>query len=114
MYHDLRNHENPGYGDTLPRYSENDPMRAHGTEFPDDQAHEREHLLSEEEGAFEGYTSQVKSSNGSNHLRALSEVELATSMKMGNDLEDNDDLPRGILRSSRSSIFRLITPMTGC
>lgn len=105
MHHDLRKFENPGYGDTLPRYSENDPTRSYGTKSPDDRAHERERLLSEEEGAFEGYTNQVKSSNGSNHLGALPEVELATSMKMGNELEANEDLPRGILKLSRSSLL---------
>ena len=119
----MPNHRDSAYRDRLPQYSESDPLNSHGTEAQDDQSHERVRLLIEEEeeeeeegeGEGEGHRPSGKPSIQPNHLGALFNAELANSQKTGHAPGSNDDLPRGTLLMSKSSIIRLIVAMTtGC
>lgn len=104
----MRDHESPTRDTTLPRYSETDPMDQNGTESPEEQASERQHLLSEERRAFDSDTFNILSSHTSGHVGVLPEVECATSKKEGDRLDDESDQLWGIPLSSQSSFPRSI------
>lgn len=97
----MRSHKTPDLGDPLPRYSESDPMYRHGIDSQDDRYYESQHLFLEEENTFENLKYQDRSSNGLNHSKALSEVELAIPIKTGIHSKDNEEFSHGPFRLSR-------------